>query len=324
MYSLTLLAAAWGIYAVAERRGDHRKLYETGWIVPVAAAFIVLVVLVSAQAMARSRAGLALTMVALLGAFALGTAHRRRGEGSGLTSRKLLIGAIAVGTLSDSRIPFGRNTIEAAKAYMPFGSGLGTFVPVYGMFEKPMETMANKFVNRAHNDVLELWLETGLAGVALAILFVVWLTLRSREVWRRTPNWGAREIDVFLVRAATMIVALILVHSFVDYPLRTGAMMAIMAFGCALLIRPPVAVESGERAALRDIPEPSARRHRPPQAVPAVARSARAVAPPRSPAAATSASPPNLEWPEAWRSPAGRYSPGAEHPLKPGRLPGRR
>jgi hypothetical protein len=35
-----------------------------------------------------------------------------------------------------------------------------------------------------------------------------------------------------------LIIALLAAHSLVDYPLRTGAMMAIMAFACALLIAP--------------------------------------------------------------------------------------
>jgi hypothetical protein len=34
------------------------------------------------------------------------------------------------------------------------------------------------------------------------------------------------------------VIALLLAHSFVDYPLRTGAMMAILAFSCGLLIEP--------------------------------------------------------------------------------------
>jgi hypothetical protein len=42
-------------------------------------------------------------------------------------------------------------TIEAARAYMPLGSGLGSFVPVYAMFEKPedaqdTEPCANEFL----------------------------------------------------------------------------------------------------------------------------------------------------------------------------------
>ena len=54
--------------------------------------------LLAAEAMARSRAGIALTMVALLGAFSLGVADRRVGS-EGSTTRRLLFGAIALASV---------------------------------------------------------------------------------------------------------------------------------------------------------------------------------------------------------------------------------
>ena len=136
---------------------------------------------------------------------------------------------------------------------MPIGSGLGTFVPVYAMFEKPEDiTVANSYVNHAHNDALELWLDTGVVGLALMGIFVIWFVLRSVEVWRRAPPFGALEIDWSLARAATIVIALLVAHSLVEFPLRTGAIMAIMAFACALLIEPPVGAEDAlESQALR-------------------------------------------------------------------------
>jgi len=218
--------------------------------------FTVLVVLIAAQAMARSRAGLGLAIVALFGAIALIMSDRR--GTSGITPAKVLFGAIALAVtfaiqltlyrimerfafdpLEDNRIRFAYRTIEAAKAYMPWGSGIGTFVPVYATFERPEDTLAGSYVNHAHNDVLELWLEAGVAGLSLAGLFAIWLMLRSVTVWRPKPGSGMLEIDRHLARAATMVAALLLAHSVVDYPLRTGAMMALMAFACALLLQQP-------------------------------------------------------------------------------------
>ena len=121
---------------------------------------------------------------------------------------------------------------------------LGTFVPVYPMFEKP-EGASPAYVNHAHNDILEVWLETGVLGLVLMGLFAVWLVRRSVAIWRSTPPDGASDLDWSLARAATIVIGLIIAHSFVDYPLRTGAMMAIMAFACALLIEPPVGAEAG-------------------------------------------------------------------------------
>jgi O-antigen ligase len=267
LYALTLLASAWAVQTtVAEFGASHQK-FDTVSIVAMIGAFTLLVVLLAGQMMARSRMGLGLTIAALFGAFALGFSDRR--VGSTVTPSKLLVGAgvlvaifsaqfalyrvmerFAVDPLADARLPFGRNTVEAAIAYMPLGSGLGTFVPVYAMFEKPQDTILNTFANHAHNDVLELWLNAGAVGLVLIGMFVVWLALRSVEIWRSAPTRGASELDWTLARAATIVAALLIAHSFVDYPLRTGAMMAVMAFACALLIEPPIGAEPHARQQL--------------------------------------------------------------------------
>src|SRR5262249_33608661 len=66
LYTLTVFAAAWAVDAAmtigAQKNG---KGYESAAIVAVIGGFTVLVALVAAQAMARSRAGLGLTIVAL-------------------------------------------------------------------------------------------------------------------------------------------------------------------------------------------------------------------------------------------------------------------
>ena len=73
---------------------------------------------------------------------------------------------------------------------------------------------------------------------------------RCRQAWRgaRTNAFGASRaggagseaalIDLLLARAATITIALLLAHSFVDYPLRTNALMGLFAFCCALLVAP--------------------------------------------------------------------------------------
>jgi O-antigen ligase len=266
LYCLTLLAAAWVAESVlATGPRSRRKTRGTASIVALVGGFTVLVILITGQAMARSRAGLGLTIVALFGAIALMVSDRR--STSGTTPANVLFGAIAlavtlaiqltlyrimeifaVDPLEDGRIRFARRTIEAAKAYMPFGSGMGTFIPVYATFERPEDTFGSAYVNHAHDDVLELWLETGVAGASLGGLFAVWLMLRSVTIWRRDPAPGMLEVDRQLARAATMVAALLVAHSFVDYPLRTGALMALMAFACALLLQQPIGVESRDKA----------------------------------------------------------------------------
>jgi O-antigen ligase len=332
LYALTLLAAAWAIDATfTAQSGGHRNRYNTAAVVALVASFTMLIILVSAQAMARSRAGLGLTMLAVFGAFALAYSDRRAvaraggRDSSWVTPAKLLMGATALAILFvvqftlyrvterfgfDSvdltRITFGRNTIEAAKAYMPFGSGMGTFVPVYAMYEKPQDAVVNAYINRAHDDILELWLETGAVGIVLMGLFVTWLVLRSMKIWRRAP-FGAREIDHSLARAATLIIGLIIAHSFVDYPLRTDAMMAIMAFACALLIAPPTGGASDVEAEASQTREERTMRTRTRSLKAPSQAAAQATISPRQPAPLLGE---NVDWPEEWRKPAKHASPG--------------
>ncbi len=278
---LTLFAAAWAVHA-ASTAGSWwgRKNYQAAAIVPIVTSFTILVVLVSAQAMARSRAGLALTMIALFGAFALAYVDRRAASRG--TARRLLAATTTLAVLlslqfalyrimerfdsdplQDARIPIAQNTIEAVKAFLPFGAGVGTFVQVYGIYEKPKDTLVNGYVNHAHDDVLEVLLEAGIPGAILMGLFVAGWGLQCLKLWRRGPAEG-EYVDLALARAATIVVGLLMAHSFVDYPLRTGAMMAILAFTCALLIDPPAsevrreADNARKRKAIAQAADPSA------------------------------------------------------------------
>lgn len=118
-------------------------------------------------------------------------------------------------------------TWRAARDFLPFGSGIGSFQPVYAMQEQ-LPAVTDTFMNHAHSDWLELLLETGVPGVALAALFVFWTARRARAIWR------AEERDPF-AQAATIAVAAMLLHSLVDYPLRTAALSAVFA-ACVALI----------------------------------------------------------------------------------------
>jgi len=262
LYAVLIFAAVWAI-DVSSKIGSLRDLksFETVTIVALTAIFIIFIVVIAGEAMARSRAGLALTMIALLAVFALAFMDGR--NASRVKATKLLLGAIflafilsmqfalyrilerfATDPLEDARIIFAHKTIAAAKAFMPFGSGSGTFVPVYQMFEGPSDAIANTYANHAHNDILELWLETGVLGPILLCLFVIWLGFTSMQLWRPPPA-EMSAFDCTLGRAATVIIVLLLAHSFVDYPMRTEAIMAVFTACCAFLIKPVTGAEAG-------------------------------------------------------------------------------
>jgi O-antigen ligase len=266
LYTAMLFSFCWLVDAAIsfaqqprQAAADSRSaLYSAG-------CFVAFVTLLAGQLMARSRAGLILSVVALLAGFAVGMGDRR----ARIDRRwpKFLFGAIAVtvifslqfalyrildrfgpDTVSDARVAIVRNTISAARAYMPFGSGLGTFVPVYQLFEKPAD-IGVAYVNHAHNDLLELWLEAGIPGLLLLILYIVWLVRRTIEVWGKGEMDQNRRIDCGLMRSASIVLVLLLIHSLVDYPLRTTAMMAVAAFATGLLVAP---LEQTERRGLAE------------------------------------------------------------------------
>lgn len=260
LYCLTVLASAWLIDSGFNGR---KRLFEPAALLPLIAGFVVLVILIAAQLVARSRAGLGLTMMALLLAWLLASFDPRRG--SGLQSGKVFVAAVIVSmvfalqfallrilerfgndTLEDARLPFARNTFEAARAFMPFGSGMGTFVDVYGRFERPADVFA-AYANHAHNDILEVALEAGLPGLLMMMLFGAWIVLRCFELWRR-PAAKAFATDILWERAALLVVVLLSAHAVVDYALRTTAIAVVFAFSCGLLIRPFASVNASEQA----------------------------------------------------------------------------
>lgn len=139
-------------------------------------------------------------------------------------------------TNSDSRFENWPVVAEVAQAYLPLGTGVGSFDAVYRSVE-PLELLDPTFFNHAHNEYLEIWLEAGWPGIALLVAFLAWYGRRTLAVWR---NAGGSAGD--LQRAASIGILSLLLHSVFDYPLRTETLAVVMAMCCGLLALPlPVA-----------------------------------------------------------------------------------
>jgi O-antigen ligase len=182
--------------------------------VPVLAASA-LIVLPSASRWRGWLAGLAaLSVVASLAGLA----------SSSIGSTK--IGQDASGSVQ-SREQILATTSKAIADFMPLGSGLGSFVKVYRLYESP-DSVTNEYVIHAHNDYVEVALELGVAGVILILLFLGWWISQCLAVWRKGEGgpWA---------RAASIASAAVLVHSIVDFPLRTAAISVCFAMCLALL-----------------------------------------------------------------------------------------
>jgi O-antigen ligase len=132
------------------------------------------------------------------------------------------------------RIEVARDSVPMFLARPVTGWGLGVFPQVYPVYRTKYD---GKFMNQAHNDYLELLLDTGLVGFGIMIWFVVAL---FRSALPRLSQWS--DSSGANVRAAALIgIAGILVHSVSDFNLHIPANAAMFFVLCALatvIIRP--------------------------------------------------------------------------------------
>jgi O-antigen ligase len=113
--------------------------------------------------------------------------------------------------------------------FMVSGSGFGTFQTLYQTVENPF-AVTRFYVNHAHNDALELLIEGGIAALILLILSLAWWTSAAWRAWRPSDD-----ADPY-ARAGAVMGGVLLMHSLVDFPLRTEALMAVLATSVGLLV----------------------------------------------------------------------------------------
>ncbi|MEO7634713.1 MAG: O-antigen ligase family protein [Sphingomicrobium sp.] len=223
----------------AAARGSDQQLYTTV-VASVAAAAIVVIVGIILNG---SLAGYLLLLPALAGAGLILLPPRSplRVWAAGAAGLLLLaavagIATTAVGsnrlsaeaaTSVQSRAEMVAVGAQAVRDFMPLGAGLGTFPDAYHLYEDPA-SVAGTYVSHAHNDYIEVAADLGIGGIALIAAFFVWWAVATWRAWRA---FGSQPY----ARAASVATAIILVHSLVDYPLRTAAIAACFAMGAALL-----------------------------------------------------------------------------------------
>ncbi len=120
-----------------------------------------------------------------------------------------------------TRSIFFANTWQAIQNHWGIGTGLGSFVIIYPMYEA-REEIVYVYANHAHSDYLELLLEVGIASIVLFLLYafqIMKYLLRSK-----------------LSQAAGLSILAVLLHSVIDYPLRTMAISTIFGLLSAIIL----------------------------------------------------------------------------------------
>lgn len=118
---------------------------------------------------------------------------------------------------------FALTTLDAIRENWLFGVGFGAFDMAFPHYE-PRDAIHAWYVNHAHNDFLEVLFEGGLAGALILGAYIAAIL------------WRAIKVGSFpLQRLAFLSILMVLVHSTVEYPLRTMAVAMVFAFFNALL-----------------------------------------------------------------------------------------
>jgi O-antigen ligase len=125
------------------------------------------------------------------------------------------------------RLSIDRDSLMMLRKKPVIGWGLGTFPIVYPQFRG---FYSDKFVNHAHNDYLQLLVETGLVGFSLMLWF---LTLTLRGAIRKLGDWSW-DFNAAVALAALLSCTGLLVHSFLDSNLQIPANAALFYVLCGI------------------------------------------------------------------------------------------
>jgi O-antigen ligase len=237
-----------------ELRGDRpgRRAWRLGgW------AFAAVFLLLALPLMGSRGAVLIAVFVVALVPVAMGAFSRRRLR-SGWTARVGLVaaaGLVAMGlsaamgwmqvdAVDELRAPLRDATAALAAAHAPLGIGMGGFVPAFEQ-AAPDRLLMDEYINHAHNEYLQWWAELGwlawLAGAAVALL-LAFAAARVVRDWPHVP----RDIAV----ASLAVPLAVMGHGFVDFPLRTPALMTVAAITIGIFLN---VAGSGVRAHARDV-----------------------------------------------------------------------
>ena len=259
---------------------SHKLVRRSSSSAPLAlsAGAAMMIVIFMGLAASNSRSGIFLGMLALLLSTAMvwsNPTSSRRSKRSKYSLLSILGAALIIGQfgmvgilrivetdpLTEYRGQISEVTWRAAADYFPWGSGFGTFRPVYAMHETPA-TMLSAYVNHAHNDWLELWLEGGLPAALLMACFVCIFAYQAARLWNPKGHYEG----AVLQRAASIGVLVLMIHSGLEFPLRMPGLAAVFGGLLAIMLAPPTQqrhhTHSNRRSSRRD-EEPLQRREDP-------------------------------------------------------------
>ena len=143
-----------------------------------------------------------------------------------VAARDVALDRLAAGG-EDLRWPVWQSIADMLPAYMPWGTGIGSYAEAYQVLE-PDGLLRPTQSNHAHNELLEIALTAGVPGLMLLALAAGAL---ATGLWRAYSGKASGSAGATLSRLGIAMLVLIAVASATDYPVRTPIFSAILALG---------------------------------------------------------------------------------------------
>lgn len=170
-----------------------------------------------------TRRGLAIALAALVGAGLIGATLVRSNPNLAVIGDRFLV-------TKDLRTQLWQDGLYVARKHYPVGVGMGGFVPAL-VAEERLEVVRPSMPNRAHNEYVELGVEAGLVGYVAWGLVILLLARAGLASLRHGSNSG--RVGAWF---GLSLLALLVLHSMVDYPFRSMALAVIGALCAAMLL----------------------------------------------------------------------------------------
>ncbi len=226
---LLLVEARRARHAAPARGGAQANLLALRVLLFVTAVLVLLCLIFT-----FSRVGIATALVGLAFSSTLLTRARNNVRHAKLIVGTLIVAGVVLAVLigiaplmekldpaqlrlsADGRFAIYAATLRAAAEFLPFGSGLSTFASVFPRFQ---EGVFGGYIDYAHNDYLQFYLEVGLvAPVVVALLLAAYAT----RMWQLLHSPSRRSFVLLQIAAGVGMLPLIL-HSLFDFALHMPA-----------------------------------------------------------------------------------------------------
>lgn len=126
---------------------------------------------------------------------------------------------------NENRLEYWQISMGMFWKYFPFGSGSGSFAEAYQVAE-PDYILNLFYLNHAHNDFLETGVTFGLPGLLLVAAGAFLYARRSAGLWRVQDG---RSRSLLTARMAGILLLMLSIACFSDYPLRTPLLACFFA-----------------------------------------------------------------------------------------------